>query len=261
MRMQIASDLHLDGLHRKFSGYVPVEYVGADVLILAGDIHARAGAIEAFADWPGEVVYVHGNHEAYGTQYPDLLAEIRSRSLGTHVHFLEREELVIGEVRFLGTCLWTDYSLYGDRSQSMEIARKCMSDHSLILANATEFFSPEHALAEHERALDWLRIKLSEPFDGKTVVVTHHGVSPQSIHPRFQDDPINAGFVSDLRHIIELADVWIHGHVHDSLDYSIGKTRVLANPRGYARNINTASHVSALEWENSAYDPCLVIDI
>jgi hypothetical protein len=52
-----------------------------------------------------------------------------------------------------------------------------------------------------------------------------------------------------------------NGHVHDSLDYFIGKTRVLANPRGYARNINTARNVDALEWENSAYDQRLVIDI
>jgi predicted phosphodiesterase len=261
MRMQIASDLHLDALHHKFRRYVPLEYVGADVLILAGDIHARAGAVEAFAGWPSEVVYVHGNHEAYGTQYPQLLAEIRRQSSGTHVHFLEREERVIGDVRFLGACLWTDYNLYGNRSQSMEVARYCMSDHALIKANAHEFFSPEHALAEHELALDWLRTRLAMPFNGKTVVVTHHGVSPQSVHPRFQDDPINAGFVSDLRHIIELADISIHGHVHDSLDYSIGKTRVLANPRGNARNIDTARNVDALKWENSAYDPRLVIDI
>jgi hypothetical protein len=52
-----------------------------------------------------------------------------------------------------------------------------------------------------------------------------------------------------------------NGHVHDSLDYSIGKTRVLANPRGYAKNINTARNVDALEWENSAYDQRLVVDI
>ena len=27
--------------------------------------------------------------------------------------------------------------------------------------------------------------------------------------------------------------LWVHGHVHDAFDYTIGRTRVLANPRGY----------------------------
>jgi len=27
--------------------------------------------------------------------------------------------------------------------------------------------------------------------------------------------------------------LWIHGHINHRSDYTIGKTRVLANPRGY----------------------------
>ncbi len=51
-------------------------------------------------------------------------------------------------------------------------------------------------------------------------------------HPRFAGTLLNAAFVSDLTPLIEKADLWIHGHVHDSFDYEIGDTRVIANPRG-----------------------------
>jgi hypothetical protein len=26
---------------------------------------------------------------------------------------------------------------------------------------------------------------------------------------------------------------WVHGHMHDAVDYMIGTTRLLSNPRGY----------------------------
>ena len=29
------------------------------------------------------------------------------------------------------------------------------------------------------------------------------------------------------------AQLWVHGHIHYCCDYTLGKTRVLANPRGY----------------------------
>ena len=32
------------------------------------------------------------------------------------------------------------------------------------------------------------------------------------------------------------ARLWIHGHTHDSFDYVVNGTRVLCNPRGYAKN-------------------------
>lgn len=28
-------------------------------------------------------------------------------------------------------------------------------------------------------------------------------------------------------------DLWIHGHTHNSFDYTLGATRVVVNPHGY----------------------------
>ena len=262
MRIQIASDLHLEMLHRSFPGYNPVvPSSSADVLVRAGDIASLTDGVEAFADWPVPVIYVHGNHEAYGYQYSLVAETIRARASGTVVRYLERDACVIGDVRFLGCCLWTDYDLYRDRERSMKMAHLCMRDHATIRSEGGVRFLPEHALDEHEKSLAWLHEQLAMPFDGRTVVVTHHGVSPRSIHPRYGDERVNAAFASDLRHMLDLADVWIHGHVHDSFDYRVGNARVIANPRGYAMNRNMAGAPQDFTWENPSFDATLVIEV
>jgi Icc-related predicted phosphoesterase len=38
--------------------------------------------------------------------------------------------------------------------------------------------------------------------------------------------------------------LWIHGHVHESFEYTIGQTKVACNPRGYVRY-----------GENAGFDP------
>jgi Icc-related predicted phosphoesterase len=105
-----------------------------------------------------------------------------------------------------------------------------------------------------------LHEQLAKPFEGKTMVITHHGPHPKSVHPRYSGDPLNAAFVSDLTPLVEQADLWIHGHVHDSFDYTVGKCRVVANPRGYARNRLYADGPEQIVWENPAFDPALVIE-
>jgi len=74
-----------------------------------------------------------------------------------------------------------------------------------------------------------------EPFDGPTVVVTHHAPSFKSVVPRFADSLLSACFASNLDQLMGFSELWIHGHMHDSLDYMANGTRVICNPRGYCR--------------------------
>ncbi|WP_321816824.1 MULTISPECIES: metallophosphoesterase [unclassified Paraburkholderia] len=260
MHVQIASDLHLDALQKKFPDCAPLAIApGADLLILAGDIDLGAAGVDRFAEWPVPVIYVSGNHEAYGSGYRETVDGIARRAQGTNVHYLERRSIELDGVRFLGCCLWTDYALYGDSATSMEYAREAMSDHQAIRREDGGSFGPEEALAEHRGAVQWLVKELATPFRGKTVVITHHGVSPESVHERFRDHPVNAGFLSDLRNLLPFADLWIHGHVHDSFDYRSGGARVMANPRGYPLNLASAHSPAELQWENRAFDPHCVV--
>lgn len=53
MKLQIASDLHLEFLQDLFPGERLISpAVDADILVLAGDIANGTQAIESFKDWP-----------------------------------------------------------------------------------------------------------------------------------------------------------------------------------------------------------------
>jgi len=47
---------------------------------------------------------------------------------------------------------------------------------------------PPISIALHESSPSWLSESLAEPFDGRTVVVTHHAPSARSVPPRFATD-------------------------------------------------------------------------
>jgi Icc-related predicted phosphoesterase len=262
MNIQVASDLHLEFLQSRFPGYRILEpAAGADVLVIAGDIHCGTKAVEAFADWPVPVVYVHGNHEAYNAEYADLINDMRVATAGSNVHYLEQDEFLLNGARFLGCCMWTDYLLDPDNQQAaMAEAEVKLNDHRLI-RTAQGDFTAEDALHIHRQSRVWLEKKLDEHFDGPTVVVTHHAPHPGSIHPRYAGVLVNAAFVSDLTPLVERADLWIHGHVHDSFDYAVGRTRVVANPRGYPLNRLVAKTPEQLEWENGLFNMQLVVTL
>ena len=99
-------------------------------------------------------------------------------------------------------------------------------------------FTPADSAALFRRHAAWLEGSLAKVHAGPTVVITHHAPSQMSIHPRFAGSLLNACFVSAAERLIDggRARLWIHGHTHDSFDYFLNGTRVVCNPRGYAKN-------------------------
>lgn len=263
MKIQIASDLHLEFLRNldpKERLIEPAE--GADVLILAGDIASGSKAISLFKDWPTTVIYIAGNHEYYGRGVEETQKGIRKDAAAAGIHYLENQSVVIDGVRFLGATHWTDYRLNKEmtQSQQMEYASARLNDHRRIYYK-DEIFTTRDALAIHEESRAWLKSELDKPFEGKTVVVTHHGPHPLSTHPRYANDPLNAAFVSDLSELLPGADLWIHGHVHDSFDYMVGRCRVMANPAGYITNLSWLHSFSDCKFENPEFNRCLIVDV
>jgi hypothetical protein len=261
MRIQLASDLHLELLEP----YFPLERLvvpdpRAELLVLAGDIHRGVQAVGRFADWPVPVLYVAGNHEFYGEQWEKLREELRRAAQGTRVRFLDNDSVTLGGVRFLGSTLWTDYGVGGvAREEAMEAAEDFVLDHRRI-GTASGRFRAVHALEEHLRCRAWLAQELSRDEAACTVVVTHHAPHPGSIHPRYAGNPVNGAFTSDLGPLVQRADLWLHGHMHDSFDYRVGRCRVLCNPRGYAANRATAATPGELDFENPAFQAGFVVE-
>jgi predicted phosphodiesterase len=275
LRIQLASDLHLEHLERDYPGErLIAPAFDADLLVLAGDIHNGTRAIELFGGWPVPVLYVAGNHEYYGAVWEQARAALRRAARGSSVVFLDNDvadlsvfeywyadrSKVLERVRFLGCTLWTDYRYRCNRTQQqmMDNAELRLADHSRIRTKAGPFRAAD-ALRDHEASRAWLKNELSREFDGTTVVITHHGPHPLSVHPRYAGDPTNACFVSDQSELLHRADLWLHGHVHDSFDYKIGQCRVVANPRGYAQNRGQVATASELQFENAAFSASRVL--
>lgn len=261
--------LILSDLHNEFEPIAAdAEAVArADVVVLAGDIHTKDRSVEwarAFVDDPAKpIVLVAGNHEFYRGHFDHTLDKLREHAQGTNVHFLENDVLLLSGVRFLGCTLWTDFKLYDNDISSaicMRDAQQAMSDFRLIRATPSyRRLYPADTVRRHEVSRAWLRNTLSEPFAGKTVVVTHHAPSAGSVDAEYEGDSLTPAYASDLEDLMGPAvSLWIHGHMHTSFDYivpgtdtsSTQGTRVICNPRGYSPR-----HL------NPNFNPGLLIDV
>jgi Icc-related predicted phosphoesterase len=254
MRLQVFSDLHMDVRRPKAIEVGP----DVDVVVVAGDVceGAERGIAHLRQIVPMQIpiIAVLGNHEFYRRCWRDEVAQARSVAPFYGIHLLENDEVIVGNVRFVGATLWTDYALFGEAyvPLAMHAASDGLNDHRRITWTKEPWtrFRPQEALGLHKRSRGFIETALSKPFSGPTVVVTHHGPHPRSVHPRYGDDLLSAAFVSDLTAVIEASQppLWVHGHVHDAFDYQLGATRVLCNPNGYGN-------------ENAAFDPALVVEV
>lgn len=257
MRIRILSDLHIE---HNLPQSVPA--CEADVVVLAGDIaNGRDGIDWAARNFSQPVVYVPGNHEYYEGNF-DAVDQLMADAAATHrgMHLLNGTVAEFDGVRVVGTTWWTDYTLFGSdrREESMQACAKVMLDHRLIELGGDDgrmrHFTPEDALARHQAASEWLAAQLAQPYDGKTVVVTHHGPDLGSLDPRYSHDLVSGGFLSRRPDLVAQADLWIHGHTHTSFDYCIDDSRVVCNPRGYVSRRTG-------ELENKRFDWCCVVEV
>ena len=263
MKIQLLSDLHLE-VHPHFA---PQPTPGADVLVLAGDIGSyQAGSLlgamgdehfglERFANWPVPVIFVPGNHEYDAQDFDAAHERLRATCERLGLHWLERETLVLGGVRFVGTTLWTDFDALAEDEGSTDLARRLRQrDKAFRAANfylrktgGTRSGTPFLAAEMREQGLlcqAWLRETLATPFEGATVAITHFAPSLRSADPRYGLVPGTAGFCNALDDCLEHTPLWLHGHLHTPIDYTVQgvqkngtpwQCRVVANPLGYAR--------------------------
>ena len=244
MKIHVMSDVH-NGLTKYY--YSPPE---CDVIIAAGDIDEGVKGVKWLNDTFGSdipIMYVAGNHEFYDHTFPDTYNDIATVALHTNDNFLNNKEIIIDDIRFLGATMWTDFNLYGDPKASITFANNMFNDSVYI-----KHYDAWLTIKEFNKTVQWLKEKLMEPFDGKTIVITHHAPSGLSCGTQFIGDKGNPLFASDLTQFIKeyKPDYWVHGHMHSATKYTIGDTTVLCNPKGYAR-----------EWNTSYFSQDLIIEL
>lgn len=236
LRVLVLSDLHLE------FGPLDSAFPDADVVILAGDINLGLRGLEwaraQFRDRP--VIYVAGNHEYYGHAVPKLTDQLAARGRELGIHVLEQGQIEIGGILFFGATLWTDFALYGSEAEGMAIAQASMTDYRKIRVSPQfRKVHPRDLASRHAMSRRWLG-QLADGGDLRgSVIVTHHAPSIRSIAPARQAEAANVAYASHLDELVARsgARLWVHGHTHHCVDYTIGDTRVLSNQRGYVGEV------------------------
>lgn len=260
MKINIINDVHLE-----FDRQPTVKLTGGDVLLLPGDVavakhvqpqrtdkeaRQKLAIYDAFFKEEcakyAKVFYIMGNHEHYNGIFDYTVETMREYLAGTNVTVLDKEFVALNdEWQLFGGTLWTGYN-DGDWF-ARHAAQDKMNDHTIIKKITTVAnpygemiarFLPTDALVEHNKTLEALQNGLYEwkQIDKKTIVMTHHAPTFQSVHPRYAGDILNHAYATDLSELIldnPNIKYWFHGHMHDTHDYNVGECRVLCNPRGY----------------------------
>ncbi|MBV8222568.1 MAG: metallophosphoesterase [Candidatus Eremiobacteraeota bacterium] len=237
MKLQIVSDLHIE------EHSLPSFEQEGDVLIVAGDTHDDPAGFERWlttlrADVP--VIVILGNHEYDHKQFDMVLPAYREAvARFPHVHLLECERFDLDGIAFLGANLWTD----------MNAGRDAATIAPLLKHFDMRGVMVDDLMETHRLSRRWLEKAYPSGVE-RVVVVTHTAPSFKSQHPRFNSSKLNGFFASGLDALVERLGprLWIHGHMHDAVDYTIGTTRVISNPRGYAgENANWSPVATVLE--------------
>jgi len=237
MKVQYASDLHLEFPENK-------EFLKTNPLIPNGDVLVIAGDIVPFAvmdkhtdffsyisDHFETTYWIPGNHEYY---FFDLAGKCGTlnENIKSNVHLVNNLSVVQDSVRLVFSTLWSKIS----QTKRWQIEQR-VSDFRVIKFNDFRFSFDQFNLL-HEESLSFITRELLYNYPGKTVVVTHHVPTFMNYPEKYRGEVLNEAFAVELHDLIEDSgpDFWIFGHHHYNVpDFMIGKTNLATNQLGYVK--------------------------
>lgn len=237
MRVQYASDLHLEfGENSRWLKEHPL-IPSADILVLAGDIGYLGD--DNYISHPfwnrvsedfNQVIVVPGNHEFYKFFDINELRNGWQLEIRHNVRVCYNSVIALNEeTDLIASTLWAHIS-----PSEEYLTERCVSDFKRI-RNGEFRLSAQRFNEEHEVCRNFIEKAVSESNAERIVVATHHVPSFTLMAEEFKDSSINGAFTVEVAGMIAESRIncWIYGHSHRNIDKMIGSTRCVSNQLGY----------------------------
>lgn len=237
MKVQLASDLHLEfSQNKEFLKVNPITPIG-DVLVLAGDIvpfsvmHKQDDFFKYVSDHFQTTYWIPGNHEYYYFDITERSGAFTEK-IKENVFLVNNTSVVHDDVKLIFSTLWSKI-LPGNEWQILS----SLSDFQVIKENGN-LFTIQKFNQLYEDSLAFVKSELTSNKNNKTVVVSHHVPTLFNYPEKYKDSDINNAFAVELYDFIDKnrPDFWVFGHHHVNIDdFEIGKTKLLTNQLGYVK--------------------------
>lgn len=238
MRIQYASDLHLEfSVNKKYLERHLIKPAG-EILVLAGDVVPFAKISKAMpflqrlADSYEHIYWIPGNHEYYYGDIPYNKNPLDSfeEKIFPNLSLVNNKTIELEQVRLVFSSFWSHVP-----ANQKSYVQKGMADFSLITQNGLPLDCDQYN-AWHDKAFAFVQKEVVNATEKQTIVVTHHVPTFFQYPKEFSDSLISAGFATEYFDFIKSSniDYWIFGHHHRNIEpFSIGKTKMLTNQLGY----------------------------
>ena len=251
MKFRIISDLHVD-INKKY--YSKFKFDPEAYYLIAGDVSGSRFKTANFLKYYSDkgltnCAFVEGNHMGYDRDwechdhtkeacYAHLHQEF---PLTSNISFMENDFKEVGEdIIIVGCTLYTNYLAFDNRELGMKLGEAYLNDFRYVNTYTSDGDERLVTALDYEdrfyKSIQFIEQVCESNPNHKIVVLTHHAPSKKSLCSKYAEDMLSSSYVSCLDDFIlkhPNIKLWVHGHVHNISNYTIGNCRVIANPFGY----------------------------
>lgn len=230
-RLWVMSDLHLEAVaFPEAFKPLPPEF---DVLVVAGDVCEgdADGALRTARRLANgkPAIFVLGNHEFWGKEIERERRAARRSAERHGVILLDDGAAFVAGLRFAGGTLWADGGLAGAAA-----APDRPTGELIRVGTPAQPITGADQMRLHRRTLQRIGDAAAES-GPPLVIVTHHAPHPLCLPEAHRSGWAAGNAASDLSALTDSGRIalWVHNHVHHSVDLSRpGGTRIGCNPAG-----------------------------
>lgn len=256
LRVRYMSDLHIEYSNFK------IDYSDCDILLLVGDISSNIDDFYRIFQGIPETLPVYlilGNHEfdfQFVNKHPFIIKDFLRENNFNNVQVLHNEYVDIGDVRIIGSTLWSDcqgYFKYYDINNG-DLFIKSEATIQTGILNYLKIYHEDSPLQDNIMTVNLMKqefiksynfIKNSLDTDKKCIVATHFAPFFEAALVYSSSRPITPISSFWANHIPELMgkpQYWVHGHIHASFNKNVQGTTIISNPRGNSKIFNQAEN-------------------